>query len=261
MILNELANSAKLRVNKAKEEISTEEIKSMAYALPRSGFRFERTLKQNGLSFICEIKKASPSKGIIAEDFPYLCIAKEYTEAGADCISCLTEPTRFLGSDQIFREIRSITNVPMLRKDFTVDEYQIYEAKVMGANAVLLICAFLDTKTLARYLKICDTLGMTALFETHDETEISTAVSVGARVIGVNNRNLKDFSVDISNSVRLCDKIPPEIAFVAESGISCAADVAMMEKAGADAVLVGEVLMRSADKKALLNSFREAAKW
>lgn len=259
MILEELAAHAARRVEKAKGRIGMEEMRAQAMGLPRGDFRFERALKTPGLSFICEVKKASPSKGIISESFPYREIAKQYEAAGADCVSCLTEPEWFLGSDDIFREIRADIALPMLRKDFTVDEYQLYEAKRMGADAVLLLCALLDTATVTRYLGICEDLGISALTEAHDEAEIESAVSAGARVIGVNNRNLKDFTVNLSNAARLRDKIPAWAVFVAESGISSPGDIAALRSAGADAVLVGEALMRADDKKTLLASFREAA--
>lgn len=213
MILEDIAAQAALRAVQAKEKIGPEEMRLAALDMPRGDFRFERALKNGRMAFICEVKKASPSRGIIDPDFPYRKIAREYEAAGADCVSCLTEPEWFLGSDRIFCEIRGDISLPMLRKDFTVDEYQIYEAKRMGADAVLLICALLDTKTLARYLTLCDNLGISALVETHDEAEIRSAVSAGARLLGVNNRNLKDFTVDLSNATRLRDKIPPTAFF------------------------------------------------
>lgn len=225
-----------------------------------SGATFEAALRQEGLRFICEVKKASPSKGVIAEHFPYLEIARDYEAAGADAISCLTEPKWFLGSDEIFTEIRQAVATPMLRKDFVVDEYQIYQARLMGANAVLLICALLDTPTLARHLALCDTLGLAALVEAHDEAEIASAVAAGARIIGVNNRNLKDFSVDFSNAARLREKIPPEVVYVAESGVQGPADAAVLKRIGADAALIGEALMRAPNKGALLARMREAAR-
>lgn len=247
-ILDELADYARVRVAAAKEKISPEQMEARALELPKGEFRFEKALKKPGLSFICEVKKASPSKGVIDPVFPYLDIARSYEEGGADCISCLTEPKWFLGSDEIFCEIRNTVSLPMIRKDFTVDEYQIYEAKCMGADAVLLICAILDTETLIRYLKICDRLGMTALVETHDEGEIDSAVKAGARVIGVNNRNLKNFTVDFSNARRLRDRIPENAVYVAESGVASLDDVAALKSIGADAVLVGEFLMRAPNR-------------
>jgi len=227
---------------------------------PANGMLFEEALRKPGMSFICEVKKASPSKGVIAEDFPYLDIAREYEAAGADCVSCLTEPKWFQGSDQIFQSIRETISLPMLRKDFTVDAYQIYQARMMGANAVLLICALLDTGTVASCLELCENLGLAALVEAHNGEEICSAVTAGARMIGVNNRNLKDFSVDFSNAQRLRDLIPSGCVYVAESGVSSAEDVAALRKIGADGVLMGEVLMRSRDKRAVLQAMREAAK-
>lgn len=259
MILDQLAAHAVERVAQAKERVSAEALREAALALPRGDFRFEHGLRAPGLSFICEVKRASPSKGVISKDFPYLSIAGDYEESGADCVSCLTEPKWFLGSDEIFRAIRGHISLPMLRKDFTVDEYQIYESKCMGADAVLLICALLPTSTLARYLELCDELGLCALVEAHDEEEISSAAAAGARLIGVNNRDLKSFTVDLSNTARLRERIPASAVFVAESGVNSPQDVARLRAAGADAVLVGEYLMRAHDKRAMLRAFREAA--
>lgn len=260
MILDELAAHAAERVRRAKEQIPAEELRAAALALPEGDFRLERALAREGLSFLCEVKKASPSKGIISPDFPYREIAREYQAAGADALSCLTEPKWFLGSDDIFREIRTEISLPMLRKDFTVDEYQIYEAKLLGADAVLLICALLDTETITRYLGICEKLGLSALAEAHDETEVRSAVAAGARMIGVNNRNLKDFTVDFSNAARLRDLMPPGVVFVAESGVRSPEDVAAIRRIGADAALIGEALMRAEDRAAALTAFREAAR-
>ncbi|MFH1511993.1 MAG: indole-3-glycerol phosphate synthase TrpC [Bacillota bacterium] len=259
MILHELAAYAKARVAHAKETKSAEDIRAEALRLPKGDFRFERALKRSRAALICEVKKASPSKGVIAEDFPYLQIARDYQAGGADCISCLTEPKWFLGSDTIFREIRGAVSLPMLRKDFTVDEYQLYEAKAMGADAVLLICALLSQNTIARYLAVCDGLGISALVEAHDAAEIASASEAGARVIGVNNRNLQDFSVNFDNAGALRRLIPPGAVFVAESGVRTPADVAALRAAGADAVLVGEALMRSTDRRAAVAAFLEAA--
>lgn len=259
MILDEIANYARKRVFIDKQENSLDILQQLCTtgaAPARPAFCFEQAVRRDGLSFICEVKKASPSKGIIAKNFPYLDIAAEYEQAGADCISCLTEPKWFLGSDQIFTDIRKRVNTPMIRKDFTVDEYQIYQAKLMGADAVLLICALLDTRTIAQYLELCEQLGLSALVETHDETEIRSAVQAGAKIIGVNNRNLKDFSVDFSNAARLRDLIPANCLYVAESGVKTVEDVAALRKIGADAVLMGEVLMRAPDKTALLAQMR-----
>ncbi|NLT57919.1 MAG: indole-3-glycerol phosphate synthase TrpC [Clostridiales bacterium] len=259
MILQALAAEAAKRVRLAKQKVCPEAMRAAAKALPKGDFRFERALQGAGLSFICEIKRASPSRGILSESFAHREIARAYEAAGADCISCLTEPRWFLGSDQIFCEVRQDIALPMLRKDFTVDEYQLHEAKCMGADAVLLICALLDARTVARHLAICDDLGMSALVEAHDEAEIASAVSAGARLIGVNNRNLKDFTVDLSTAARLRDNVPKPALFVAESGVHAPSDIAALRAIGADAVLIGEALMRAADKRALLADFRRAA--
>lgn len=255
-ILTQLADYARERTEQAKMRISLEEIKRQALSLPKGTFAFENALKKPGISFICECKKASPSKGLIAPDFSYQRIAKEYETAGADCISVLTEPKWFLGSDQYLKEIAGSVSIPCLRKDFTVDEYMIYEAKVLGASAVLLICSILSEDKIKEYIHICDGLGFSALVEAHDEIEVQMALNAGARIIGVNNRNLKDFSVDTDNSRRLRELIPHDVLFVSESGVSSAEDVAKLREIGADAVLIGETLMRAHDKKAKLDELR-----
>jgi indole-3-glycerol phosphate synthase len=255
-ILDQLADYARERVATAKSNKSLEQVKAEALALPKGDFAFEKALRKEGVSFICECKKASPSKGLIAEDFPYLEIAKEYEAAGADCISVLTEPKWFLGSDEYLREITSAVSIPCIRKDFTVDEYMIYEAKLLGASAVLLICSILSEEKVKEYIGICDELGLSALVETHDEEEVAMAVRAGARIIGVNNRNLKDFTVDTGNSARLKSLVGDDVIFVSESGVKDGNDVAKLREVGVDAVLVGEALMRAPDKKAKLKELR-----
>ncbi|WP_026657598.1 indole-3-glycerol phosphate synthase TrpC [Butyrivibrio sp. AC2005] len=255
-ILDQLAAHAKTRVETAKQNISLEDIRLQAEVLPRGDFSFENALKKDGISFICECKKASPSKGIIAENFPYLDIAKDYEKAGADCISVLTEPKWFLGDDRYLKEIAETVKIPCIRKDFTVDEYMIYEAKVLGASAVLLICAILEGEQIKEYINICDTIGLSALVEAHDESEIEIAIEAGARIIGVNNRNLKDFSVDTDNSTRLRQMIPRDVIYVSESGIKNAEDIRKLREAGVDAVLIGETLMRAQDKTKALSELR-----
>ena len=258
-ILDQLAEHAKERVDAAKKNVSADEVKARALALPRGNFEFEKALKKDDLAFICECKKASPSKGLIAPDFPYLDIAREYDRAGADAISVLTEPKWFLGSGKYLEEIAREVSIPCIRKDFTVDEYMIYEAKLLGAKAVLLICAILPAETIKEYIKITDSLGISALVEAHDEAEVRTAISCGARMIGVNNRNLKDFSVDTENSKKLRDLIPEDITFVSESGVKGPEDIAEIRRIGADAVLVGEALMRAEDKKKRLAQLKGQA--
>jgi indole-3-glycerol phosphate synthase len=258
-ILDQLAAHARERVAAKRAEMDTAALRALALDLPRGDFAFERALRGPGVSFICECKKASPSKGVIAENFPYLQIARQYEAAGADAISVLTEPKWFLGRDNYLREIASAVSIPCLRKDFTVDEYMIYEAKVLGASAVLLICSILSETQIRDYIAVSDALGLSALVEAHDEAEVEMALKAGARVIGVNNRNLKDFSVDPENSRRLRRLIPGDVLFVSESGVKSAEDVAAIRSMGADAVLVGEALMRAPDKKAMLAKLRGQA--
>jgi indole-3-glycerol phosphate synthase len=223
-------------------------------------FRFETALKSDEFAFICEVKKASPSKGVIAEDFPYVDIARKYEAAGAAALSVLTEPSRFLGADAYLAEIANAVSLPVLRKDFIVDAYQLFETKVLGASAVLLICALLGENELAEYIGICDELGLSALVEAHDEDEVRKALTAGARVIGVNNRDLRTFDVDEGRSARLRRLVPPEISFVSESGVKTPRDVAALKAAGIGAALIGEALMRADDKAALLSAMRTAAR-
>ncbi len=258
-VLDRLAAHARERVAAARETVSPEELRQRAFALPKGDFTFERAMRKPGVSFICECKKASPSKGIIAPDFPYLEIAREYEAAGADGISVLTEPKWFLGSDRYLLEIARAVSVPCLRKDFTVDAYMIYEAKLLGASAVLLICSLLGEDTLRAYIGLCDELGLSALVEAHDAEEAGMALRAGARMIGVNNRNLKDFSVDTELSCRLRALIPSDVVFVSESGVQTAGDIRRLREIGADAVLVGETLMRAPDKAAKLIELRGEA--
>ena len=255
-ILDQLADYARLRTEQSKQLISAEEIKAKALSLPKSSFAFENAIRDGDISFICECKKASPSKGIIAEDFPYVKIACEYESAGADCISVLTEPKWFLGSSEHLREISHAVSIPCLRKDFIVDEYMIYEARLLGAAAVLLICSILSDAQLKEYIDICDSLGLSALTEAHSEEEVMRALRSGARLIGVNNRDLKDFSVDTENSRRLRHLVPSDVLFVSESGINSAEDIAKLRGTGIDAVLIGETLMRAPDKKKKLAELR-----
>lgn len=253
MILDEIAEKTRIRVAGAKQKVSPEEMKqkAMACEIDRE-FPFEKELRKKGISFICEVKKASPSKGIIAEKFDYRSIAESYEEAGAGAISVLTEPEYFKGSIEYLKEIAEGVKIPLLRKDFTVDEYMIYEAKAAGASIVLLICAILDEETLKRYIEIADSLGLSALVEAHDEEEIRMALRAKARIIGVNNRNLKDFTVDIHNGIRLREMVPQDVLFVAESGIRTREDIEELEKAHVNGVLIGETFMRAENKKAML---------
>ncbi len=255
-ILDELADAARLRVEEARRSLPLEALRQAAEAMPKGDAPFRKALSGPELAFICECKKASPSKGVIARTYPYLEIAQAYEAAGADAISVLTEPTRFLGSEEHLRSIASAVKLPCLRKDFTVDAYMIYEAKTLGASAVLLIVSILGETQLAEYLALCRELGLSALVEAHTEPELETALRAGAEIIGVNNRNLHDFTVDTDNSRRLRRLIPPGILFVSESGVNSAEDVRRLREIGADAVLVGETLMRAEDKAAKLRQLR-----
>ena len=260
MILDDLAAATRARVERKKAQIPLEIVKVQAQTLAQQEshftFPFEQAIAKDDISFICEVKKASPSKGVIAEDFPYLDIAKDYEKAGADCISVLTETDYFKGEDRFLKEINDTVQIPTIRKDFIIDEYMIYEAKLLGASCVLLIAALLDTETIRQYKSICDDLGLSALVEAHDEAEIASAIATGARMIGVNNRNLKDFTVDIHNSTRLRELVPKDILFIAESGIKTADDIQVLRDAGVNGVLIGETLMRSPDKAQMLDMLR-----
>ena len=261
-ILDELADTARNRVAAAKGARPLPELRAAALSSPRppAGERgFEHALAAPGLSFICEVKKASPSKGLIAPQFPYLDIARDYAAAGASAISVLTEPSQFLGSDSQLRQIASAVRIPVLRKDFTIDAYQLYEARELRASAVLLICALLSPTQLSQYLGLADELGLSCLVEAHDPDEIGTALDAGARIIGVNNRDLHDFSIDLSTAAALRSLVPPNVLFVAESGVRTPVDAATIAATGADAVLVGEALMRAPDRRAALTAMRQAA--
>lgn len=254
MILDEIAAKAKQRVKADMNIVPPEDMIDIALSFNSQlePFAFEKALRRPDINFICEVKKASPSKGIIAEHFPYTDIAIDYENAGAACISVLTEPYYFKGSDKYLTEIREHVNIPLLRKDFVVDAYQIYQAKVLGADCVLLICSLLNADTLRTYISICDSLGLSALVEAHDESEIAMSIDAGARIIGVNNRNLKDFTVNVNNSTQLRNLVPENILFVAESGIKTAADINILRTGKVNAVLIGETLMKSENKKKAL---------
>ena len=249
MILDTIVEATKIRVAQEKQVESPEAVKAAALALPSdTGFPFEAALRQQDFNFICEVKKASPSKGIIAEHFPYLDIAKEYEVAGAAAISVLTEPDFFKGDKKYLQEIASTVKIPVLRKDFIIDEYQIYQAKVWGASAILLICACLDVPTLTKFRELADSLGLSSLVEAHDEQEVQMAIDCGARIIGVNNRNLKDFTVDVQNSVRLRNLVQDDVIFVSESGLETPEDIQVLRDNNIGVALMGETFMRSPNK-------------
>lgn len=257
-ILEEIAEKTRERIRKEKLQFPLDQLKTLAEKAPQQP-SFLEALKKSGMSYICEVKKASPSKGLIAPEFPYLEIAKEYEAAGASAISCLTEPFYFMGSDTYLREITETVDIPVLRKDFTVDKYMIYQAKAFGAAAVLLICAILNDQELLEYRELAETLGMDALVEAHDENEVARALKTGAKIVGVNNRDLKTFKVDMNNSIRLRNLAPDNVVFVSESGIKNAGDIAILERNRVGAVLIGETLMRSPDKKAALENLNGGA--
>lgn len=257
-ILEEIAEKTRERIRKEKLQFPLDQLKTLAEKAPQQP-SFLEALKKPGMSYICEVKKASPSKGLIAPEFPYLEIAKEYEAAGASAISCLTEPFYFMGSDTYLREITETVDIPVLRKDFTVDKYMIYQAKAFGAAAVLLICAILNDQELLEYRELAETLGMDALIEAHDEEEVARALKAGAKIVGVNNRDLKTFKVDMNNSIRLRNLAPDNVVFVSESGIKNAGDIAILERNRVGAVLIGETLMRSPDKKAALENLNGRA--
>ena len=257
-ILAALAAHARERVRAAEERVTRDELRRIALAVPSSDFAFEKSLRAPGVSLICECKKASPSKGLIAPDFPYLEIAQDYEDGGADAISVLTEPKWFLGSDDYLQEIASSSSLPVLRKDFTVDPYMIWEARALGASAVLLICALLSEDEIREAIELCDELGLSALVEAHDEAEVETALKAGSRIVGVNNRNLRDFSVDAGNSRRLRELVPSDVLFISESGVMGPEDAAALAELGVDGILVGEALMRAPDRVQMLRTMRKA---
>ena len=258
MILTKLADSTRNRVEREKKQIQLEMVKKQALAMKKGDFSFEKIIAEGDISFICEVKRASPSKGMLVEEFPYVQIAKDYEEAGASCISVLTEPDYFKGDKQYLKEISENVTVPLIRKDFIIDEYMIYDAKIHGASCVLLICSLLDKETMEKYIEICDNLGMSALVEAHDEEEIQKAVEAGARMIGVNNRDLKTFTVDIGNSERLRKLVPDNILFIAESGIKTNADINRLRKAKVNGVLIGETFMKTEQPGETLQYFLQA---
>jgi len=255
MILNRIVEATEIRVEKAKKKISLQQMIMLAKKND-SPFNFEKALRKKDISFICEVKKSSPSKGIIVEDFPYIKIAKEYESAGAAAISVLTEPDFFMGKTDYLKSIKQNVPIPVLQKDFIIDEYQIYEASSLGADAILLICSVLNKDKIIKFTQIAGKLGMSCLVEAHDEQEIKTAIDAGARIIGVNNRNLKTFDVDLNNSIRLRKFVPQDIIFVSESGIKTAEDVKRLRENGTNAVLIGETLIKSENKRMALNNLR-----
>lgn len=256
-MLDEIVEKTRQRVETAKGIISLEELKNeVALMETDDEFPFKKALSDDDIAIIAEVKKASPSKGLIAEDFDYLAIAKDYEDAGASAISVLTEPYFFMGSDEYLSDIAKNVSIPVLRKDFVVDEYMIWEAKALGASAILLIVSILDIVQLKKYLDLAHELGLSAIVEAHDSEEIMRALTVGAEIIGVNNRNLNDFTVDIENSINLRRCVSGDVIFISESGIKTKEDVARLKENDVDAVLIGETLMKSDDKKAMISELK-----
>ncbi|HNX64823.1 MAG TPA: indole-3-glycerol phosphate synthase TrpC [Oscillospiraceae bacterium] len=257
MILDEIIVKRKEQLDREKERISHEKIKELAYKTAYTPLDFKKALKKDKLSVIAEVKKASPSKGTIREDFNPVEIAVQYEKSGADAVSCLTEEYYFKGSSSYLKEIRNHMHIPILRKDFIFDEYQIYEARVIGADAILLIAAVLDTDTLVKFKKIADDLRLNCLFEVHNEEELKSVISAGAEIIGINNRNLHTFEVSLDVTRTLSAKIPDGTVIVSESGIKSNSDMKAVKGHGADAVLIGETLMKSGSIENEMKSLRE----
>ncbi len=260
-ILAEIAEKTQERIDERKSVVSLDEIKAKAIELAKNttdkNFAFEKAIGgKDEMSFICEVKKASPSKGLIAPDFDYMQIAKDYEQFGANAISCLTEPYYFMGADEYLRDITSTVNIPVLRKDFFVDEYMIYEAKTLGASAILLICGILDIEQLKHFYSVADSLGLSSIFEVHDETELQMALEAKARIIGINNRNLKTFELDLNTTIDLRNMVDKDIIFISESGIKTRDDIKLLESHNVQAVLIGETLMRDNDKKSALDKLK-----
>lgn len=257
IMLDEIVEKTKERVETAKGIISLDDLKNEVKLMEiTEEFPFKKALMGDDIAIIAEVKKASPSKGMISEDFDYLNIAREYEQAGASAISVLTEPYFFMGSDDYLKEISQEVNVPVLRKDFIVDEYMIWEAKALDASAILLIVSILDIVQLKRFLDLAHDLGLSAIVECHDGDEIMRALTVGAEIIGVNNRDLTDFTVDIENSINLRRCVSGDVIFISESGIKTKEDVARLKENDVDAVLIGETLMKCDDKKEMISEFK-----
>lgn len=257
MILEDIVAKTKIRIENEKKICSLKEMKEKALMMEiTEDFPFEQALKSQDLSFICEVKKASPSKGLIAKEFDYIKIAKEYEQIGASCISVLTEPDFFQGNIKYLNDISQYVSLPLLRKDFVIDEYMIYQAKVNHASAILLICSILDDETLKRYFDLANSLGLSCLVEAHDEEEVKRAMNIGARIIGVNNRDLKTFTVDIMNSIRLRQMVPQDILFISESGIRTHEDIVRLYENHINGVLIGETLMKASNKQEMINQLR-----
>ncbi len=257
-ILDKILDSTKQRVASKKAKLPLNELKNKLDSMDcaRAESSFEKALKTKDFALICEVKKASPSKGIIAHDFNHTQIALDYAQGGANAISCLTEPEFFLGSDEYLSEIRQSVSLPILRKDFIIDEYMIYEAKLIGADAILLITRILSKEQLKDFFTLASELGLDVLVETHTLDDVKKALFCGAKIIGINNRDLQSFEVDLNHSIRLRSELPDDVVCISESGIKSYDDIRLLRENGINGALIGEELMRSQDKQALIRALK-----
>lgn len=247
MFLEKILNARKKDIEEFKKEIPLDELKAAIFNTDKSR-DFYSALALSDISIIAECKKASPSKGLLIEDYDPAKIAGEYEKAGAKAISVLTEPRYFLGSFEDISNVRRSTYLPILMKDFVVDEYQIYQGRLAGADAVLLIVRILEEKELEYLLSVVKNLDMAALVEVHSESELDIALSTSAKAIGINNRDLNSFEVDVNTSIKLAEKAKKEDRIVvSESGIKSREHIKALRDAGVDAVLIGETLIKSKD--------------
>lgn len=256
MILDEIVADKKKHLVEHKARISEEEMKALAASSERESVSFYKALAKEGLSIIGEFKKASPSHGKMDNKIELTDRIEQYN-ASVDAISCLTEEDHFQGSVEYFKQIRQISPLPMIRKDFIIDPYQIFEAKVIGADCILLIAAILTDRELKLFYELAYALGMDVLVEVHDEVEMMRAVGLDAKIIGVNNRNLKDFTIDLETTSRLAQMVPEGTLLVSESGVTKDEDVAFLKKVGVDALLIGTVFMEATDPEALAKKWKE----
>ena len=256
MILDDIVAKRKEQLARELAETDRQTMRTLALQTKRPVLSFPDALRTGRLSIIAEVKKASPSKSVICADFHPVEQAIAYERAGANAISCLTEEHYFQGNSQYFRDIRTAVSIPMLRKDFIIDTYQIDEARVIGADAILLIAAILDAETMQQFYQYATELGLHCLFEAHNETEMQQVLDCGAKICGINNRNLKTFQVDLATQ-RLAAMVPKDCILVSESGMQSHDDLKTVRQYGADAVLIGETLMRSGNVATAMQTLRE----
>ncbi|UWP58878.1 indole-3-glycerol phosphate synthase TrpC [Ruminococcus gauvreauii] len=260
MILDEIIAAKRQRLKQHKRETDEETMRRTAYKLAdegeRNGHLFYQALAKPGLSIIGEFKKASPSMGVIDHKIELLDRIDQYNDA-MDAISCLTEEDFFHGSAEIFQKVRSMSELPMIRKDFIIEPYQVYEAKVIGADAVLLIAAILDDETMRELYELAESLALDVLLEVHDEHEMQRALNLGARILGVNNRDLKDFTIRLETTKRLTDMVPRDRILVSESGVTGESDILYLKDCRVDALLIGRAFMESERPKELGRRWKE----